>query len=289
MNTFAIVVLVLIVPNFILLLWHLAMNIGILFLHRQYPDVIFTYATRKTYNDARGCVPVKKMIAISIDDAPYGGTHNIHRILDVFKWFQCRATFFVIGSYLEEHDRNDLLLRRMVDDGHEIGNHGYTNSRAVRLSDADLIGEIDKTHKLFDKQNDTKLYRPGCGYFSQSMINVCKSLNHTLVLGSVYSFDPQIPFPWIHYFHISSTAVSGDIVILHDRWWTIPLLWVLLPTLKWRGFEVTTVSRLLQEKKSRTNIFDQEFAFPIQAIVAAALMVFSTFVLRFFFAFISSL
>ena len=270
MNALAIFVVVFILPNFLLLLWHILSNIFILFLHRQFPEIVFTYACGKQTSDARARIPVKKMIALTIDDAPYNGRSNVNRILDILKRFECHATFFVIGSYLRE---NDEVLKRMVDENNEIGNHGFTNSRAVSLSDPDLISEIDKTGALYAEHAQEKIYRPGCGYFSQAIIGVCNALDYKLILGSVYSFDAQIIFPWVHYYHIATTCVSGDIVILHDRWWTIPLLWILLPTLKWRGFEVTTVSKLLREKKKRSIIFEREFAFPFQTLLSGLLLV----------------
>ena len=74
-----------------------------------------------------------------------------------------------------------------------------------------------------------------------------KEWGYRLVLGSVYPHDPQIPYWRINAAHILSSVRPGSIVICHDRRsWTAPTLRKVLPELKKRGYQVVTVTQLLE-------------------------------------------
>ena len=51
--------------------------------------------------------------------------------------------------------------------------------------------------------------------------SACKNGDIKIILGSVYSMDPQIPISWINNLYVTSKTKPNDIVILHDRTWTI--------------------------------------------------------------------
>jgi hypothetical protein len=72
-------------------------------------------------------------------------------------------------------------------------------------------------------------YRPGCGLFNQRMIEITESLNYNLALGTVYPNDPVVCSSIINYYYLICHIEKGDIVILHDRKWTAPMLQWLLP------------------------------------------------------------
>lgn len=65
----------------------------------------------------------QKVVALTFDDGP--DPAFTEAILDILKQKQVEATFFVIGKNASQ---NPSLLRRMVTEGHEIGNHGYTHN-----------------------------------------------------------------------------------------------------------------------------------------------------------------
>jgi peptidoglycan/xylan/chitin deacetylase (PgdA/CDA1 family) len=84
-------------------------------------------------------------------------------ILDILKENDVKATFFIVGNTVE---RNKTLLKRMLAEGHIIGNHSYTHKKENLYEDAkDLKGEIDKTNTaLYHAAGiSTKLFRPPYG------------------------------------------------------------------------------------------------------------------------------
>ena len=81
---------------------------------------------------ARRIDPDKPMVALTFDDGPFASTTG--SILDTLKEYDAAATFFVLGNRV--HD-NAELLRRMVDEGHEIGNHSHKRLEALQLKNCD--------------------------------------------------------------------------------------------------------------------------------------------------------
>ena len=82
-----------------------------------------TYAVRSQWlgpTDWRGPVDVKS-IALTFDDGPADDTA---RILDYLAALEVRAAFFMLGRQVERHPR---IARRIVEDGHEVGNHSYSH------------------------------------------------------------------------------------------------------------------------------------------------------------------
>jgi peptidoglycan-N-acetylglucosamine deacetylase len=84
----------------------------------------------------------ERAIALTFDDGPGEETDRILRVLDEHG---ARGTFFVIGEGVATHRAE---ARRIVEAGHELGNHSYSHRRMVFKSDAFIRGEIEQTDAL---------------------------------------------------------------------------------------------------------------------------------------------
>ena len=85
------------------------------------------------------------------------------------------------------------------------------------------------------------------------MIHLCDKLSYKLVLGNVYPHDPFVIIPQWNALYIMSKIQNGDIIIIHDRPWTISLLQIILPQLKEKGYQVTTISELVRSSLLEEN------------------------------------
>jgi peptidoglycan/xylan/chitin deacetylase (PgdA/CDA1 family) len=199
-------------------------------------------------------VPVadKKIVALTIDDAPSSFSHEI---VNVLKENDATATFFVIGGQVGGREDG---LRDIVRQGNELGNHAMHDepSRALSMQqlEAELVeveGYINSTYtSLGVERPRNRFFRPGSGFFSEAMRGKVKAMGFRMVLGSVYPHDPQIAYAGVNARHILSVMRPGGIIICHDRRsWTAPMLRIVLPELKKRGYTVTTVSGLLDAKR----------------------------------------
>src|SRR5690606_33012994 len=90
--------------------------------------------------------PHKREIALTFDDAP--DTYFTPQVLDALKKMNVKATFFIVGNRAEKHPE---IVRRMVREGHAIGNHSYNHANFNKLSDAALRAQIKKTDEILEK------------------------------------------------------------------------------------------------------------------------------------------
>jgi peptidoglycan/xylan/chitin deacetylase (PgdA/CDA1 family) len=209
----------------------------------------------------------KKMVYLTFDDVPYpsgGGTSSYSRlnctqkIFNYLNMYDAKGTFFVISDYLNQDQEHYDTLAYAVRDGHELGNHGKTNSMHLMkylLGGQNVLrDEIEQCQHELDVIYDSErispdsrrkplnVYRPGCGLFGNGMLNfVQDKLGFYVVLGSVYPNDPIVRSAKVNFEYLKQHITSGDIVILHDREWTVDLLEMLLPWLRSEGYQMRTL------------------------------------------------
>jgi peptidoglycan/xylan/chitin deacetylase (PgdA/CDA1 family) len=192
---------------------------------------------------------------LTIDDFPNATDLEVSfQILDILRLYNAKCTFFLIGSHVKKYEnssRIQTLFERLITDGHEIGNHGWRDEQAIRLSEKELEQQIINTEKIISNHINSfkkKWFRPGSGIFNQIMIRICTRLGYRLVLGSIYPYDPLIPHPWLNSRFIEYKLYPGAIVILHDRLVTIETLQKVLPAIQRQNFHIVTLTQLIDLK-----------------------------------------
>ena len=220
------------------------------FVSSNFPDVIFQF----------NISPSLKTLALTIDDFPNRTNLSISLdILDVLRKYNVRCTFFTIGSHIERHRFSkelEILFERIKIDGHELGNHGWRDEKAVNLSSTELQKQIENTQEIIQQFSFPKnqWFRPGCGFFNRSMIEICQRLGYRLVLGSIYPHDPIISNSTWNSFYIRLKLYSGGIIILHDRPATVQTLKFLLPNIQKCSFQLTTLTEIDRLEKENSNV-----------------------------------
>lgn len=87
----------------------------------------------------------QKVVALTFDDGP---TENVDRLLPLLDKYNAKATFFLIGKDIEKYPEG---ARKIVEAGHQIGNHTYSHNRMVLKSPNYIKNEIEKTDQLIQK------------------------------------------------------------------------------------------------------------------------------------------
>lgn len=233
----------------------------------RWPDVLWRVdlPVVVTSGDPADRPAQRKLVALTIDDAPSEHTRGI---LEVLHAYDAHATFFVIGGQMP--GRQSVLREALAQGGHELANHGMHDEPARTLSDSELEEQIAEVDRLLQQvyesvrsgrhggATDTELaqtepprfFRPGSGFFSDRMRTLVQRLGYRLVLGGVYPHDAQINYPWVNAQHILSMLKPGAIVICHDRRsWTAPMLRKMLPEAIKQGYQFVTVTQLLEAAK----------------------------------------
>lgn len=206
------------------------------YLRAKYPDVLFEEDTPE------------KMVAFSLDDAPSAHTEEI---MDILNANDAHATFFVIGTQVEGRE---AILRNLIRHGHELANHAMRDesSRSLPIDQLeqqvyDVKARLVEAYEAEGKILPNNYFRPGSGLFNYRMRDVLGNKGFRIVLGSVYPHDPQIPYPSVNAKHILSMVHPGAIIVCHDRRrWTAPMLRIVLPELRRRGYKIVTITDLVK-------------------------------------------
>ncbi len=103
---------------------------------------------------------VEKKICLTFDDGP--DPTWTPQILDILRRYQVPATFFVVGLQAEEYPD---LIRRMWDEGHEIGNHSWSHPDMFRLTPEEQVLQLNSTQRVIQAVtgHSTTLFRPPYG------------------------------------------------------------------------------------------------------------------------------
>lgn len=199
-----------------------------------------------------------KKIALTFDDGP--DPTWTPQILDALEQAKTPATFFVIG---ENGAAYPSILRRIVDDGFEIGNHSYTHPNFALIPTEVARLELNATQRLVEATTgrSMRLFRPpflGDSEPSTTVevrpVDVAQSMGYLAVGLKIDPDDWQRPTAAQIVDRVITAATSGDpetrgnIVLLHDaggdRSSTLAALPQIIEQLRARGFEFVTVSDL---------------------------------------------
>lgn len=187
----------------------------------------------------------QRAVALTVDDGP--DPHTTPAILDLLAEHQARATFFVITGRIPG---NEPLLQRMVDEGHELGNHLTSEEPSIRLGGDGFARELGIADSALAQFDEVRWVRPGSGWFNQEMLSAAKQQGYQLALGSIYPFDATIPSPWFAAEFILWRARPGAVIVLHDHRGrgerTASTLQRVLPELISRGYSIVTLSELAE-------------------------------------------
>jgi polysaccharide deacetylase family sporulation protein PdaB len=200
-------------------------------------------------------VPIEdKKIALTFDDGPYPDITN--PILDLLKTYNAKATFFVVGNKVDQFPET---VQREIAEGHEIANHTYNHIYFKKNMSPDTIhNEIMKTEQTLEKLTGRKplLFRPPGGFYNEQMIQIAKKLGYTTVMWSWHQDTKDWRSPGVNKIvrKVLNNARNGDIVLFHDygSTQTVQALGIILPELEKRGFQIVTVSELINIKKEHS-------------------------------------
>lgn len=171
------------------------------------------------------------------------------KILDVLKKHEVPAAFFLVGNYME---KNADLVRRMVDEGHIVGNHTMHHPDMSKLSDKEAFSkELTDLETLFKEvtgKEMPKYYRPPQGLYSQKNLEMAKELGYQTVFWSLayvdWNNDSQ-PTKEQAFSKLIPRTHDGAVVLLHSTSQTnAEILDELLTTWKNMGYSFQSIDRL---------------------------------------------
>ena len=195
-------------------------------------------------------------IAMTFDDGP----HPVHtpRLLDILKRRNIKATFFVVGTNARRYPQ---LIRRMIAEGHEIGNHTVNHKYLSRISVEEARAEVLGCERAIVAACGVKprILRPPGGHINDRVkVWLKKEFGYSTIMWAVDPEDWKRPGSDVVAHRIISETDPGEIVLAHDiHGPTIAAMPRALDGLLSNGYRFVTVSQLIAiERRSIATLSD---------------------------------
>jgi peptidoglycan-N-acetylglucosamine deacetylase len=202
---------------------------------------LLLFAARRTTRD----------VAVTIDDGPTASLTP--QLLEVLAAHDARATFFFLGAGVEAHPEVVAATRSA---GHEIGNHGWLDRPAVRLSRRELRDDVDRTERAIARVTgeSARFVRPGSGWLRPSHLREVRAMGCTAALGSIAVLDLEVRDVDRELAFVLDRLRPGSVIVLHEgrpeRSRVVPLLDRLLGELARQDYSCVTLSELVDRPHS---------------------------------------
>ena len=189
-----------------------------------------------------------RRVAVTFDDGP--DPNFTPSVLLLLRKNNAKATFFLLGHKVISFPD---LAQKMIDEGHEIASHAFEHHPLKGKSYTELKQELDRADASlapFRGEDPLPLLRPPYGTLSVPLLIWAWRYRRKIVLWSLdpedfAALDANGPLRFFN----ENPVQPGDIILLHDQSnITIDLLETLLPELRKNGFQMVSVSHLLESQ-----------------------------------------
>ena len=197
------------------------------------------------------------VVAITFDDGPSPDTTP--RVLDALARERVRATFFVLGRHAERHPE---LVERMVRDGHEVANHGYSHGLLTFAGRGRIAEELRRTERVLESAGapPVRLFRAPHGFRNPFVVRTAQRLGYRVVGWTKGVFDTALPGVEVIVSRAKRALRPGAILLLHDadgngdgdRSQTAAALPAILDSVRHAGLRPVTVSELARHAPRRS-------------------------------------
>lgn len=186
-----------------------------------------------------------QMVALTYDAG--SGADGAEAILDMLKKHDLTVTFFLTGKWVERYPD---LAKRVAEEGHEIANHTYSHPDLTKIADEEVIKQLSDGEAAIRKvtgKDPRPLFREPYGAFSETERKLVRQAGYSYsIYWDVDTLDWQFPGVDTLVSRIMK-AQGGSVVLMHLNVPDTAIASDLaVPQLQAKGYEIVTVSRLLQ-------------------------------------------
>ncbi|MEC0266790.1 polysaccharide deacetylase family protein [Paenibacillus anseongense] len=188
-------------------------------------------------------------VALTFDDGP--DEKYTPLILDILKKEQVKATFFVVGEHAKEHPK---MMKRLVDEGHAIGNHSWDHVNLSEATADKIQSEIGSTDDMIKQITGVvpTLFRAPYGAVSPQVLNVSMQSGHQVIGWSVDTLDWDGKSVSQILSNVRKEVGPGAIILQHFAGGkhgklgnTVEALPQIISYLRQKGYTLVTVPELL--------------------------------------------
>ncbi len=171
----------------------------------------------------------------------YENTEVVNAIIDTLDSYSAKATFFVGGCWADD---NEETLKRIIEHGHEIGNHGYFHKEHKKLDYQKNLDEISRTDTVIKALcgAEPTLFAPPSGSFSDLTLKASYELGYKVIMWSKDTIDWRDKDEKLVIKRATNGLTNGDLVLMHPKEHTLSALPSILNYCKTNDLKVVTVS-----------------------------------------------
>ena len=184
-----------------------------------------------------------KKIAISFDAA--WGTEYTDDILNILDKYNVKTTFFLVGFWVDKYPE---YVKEIHERGHEIGNHSTNHPYMTKLSEDQIVDELNKTgNKIYELTGKKPiLFRPPFGDYNDKLIKICMNNGYYVIQWDVDSLDWKELGIQSVVDKVTRNVNNGSIVLFHNNAkYVSEYLPIVIEKLQSEGYEIVPISELI--------------------------------------------
>jgi len=156
-----------------------------------------------------------KKVSITFDDGP--DKIITPKVLDLLKQHDIKAGFFLVGKNIEG---NEEIVKRMINEGHIIGNHSYSHKKYFGFWGTGKVKEdLQKNETLIERVTGKRvaLFRPPFGVSNPNIARAARLLDYTVLGWSIRSFDTVSRNNDKTIKRVMRRLKPGSVILFHDN------------------------------------------------------------------------
>ncbi|MCL4458343.1 MAG: polysaccharide deacetylase family protein [Chloroflexi bacterium] len=190
--------------------------------------------------------PNSPYVALTFDLGGAPGSTAV--VLEILRQNSIKSTFFTTGEWAEA---NPALLKQIVADGHELGNHSYSHPNFTKLSEAQMLSEIKRTAEVIRRLTGISpkpYFRPPFGAYDQRLLRLLSREGYQCIYWTLDSTDWRNDSTTQSVIQrVVNNVKGGTIVINHAALEkTAQALPEIIKGIKAKGYRFGTLSQVLE-------------------------------------------
>lgn len=197
-----------------IILFALIISVSLILREEEYIETI-----EKGYEVPIYSVSIEEKVAAITFDINWAKEENLYTILDILDKYNTKATFFIMGAWVNQNDENVEKLKAIVERGHEIGNHSYLHPNFTKIGEEQIKEELRKTNEIIEKLTKVKpvLFRFPSGDYNERVNKVVLNEGFISIQWNCDSVDWKEEGAEIEYSRIKENLKPGSILLFHNN------------------------------------------------------------------------
>ena len=224
----------------------LIVSISLIYSHSGYDQLLNVFRNNNRELPIYCVDTPEKKIAISFDAA--WGADYTEDLLKILKNYDVKTTFFLVGFWVDKYPD---MVKRIDEEGHEIGNHSSKHPHMSQLSKEQIVAELASTSEKIEAITNKKvtLFRPPFGDYNNRLIETSREMGIQVIQWDVDSLDYKDYGADAIVKRVLSKVKNGSIVLFHNNaTYTKDALPIILENLRKEEYKIVPVSELIYKE-----------------------------------------